>query len=125
MRLRLPTPFFDLLAVLVILFMIFLAPTPSPISTRDLNLPQAGAASTPAAYPLRVTPQRDADGWRYRADDGRLLTAGDVAAAAGKGAKVFVLTEAGWKLQEFLDATGPLRAVGVTPGLVVRAANSR
>ena len=122
--LRLPVPFFDLLMVLLVCFLVFVSPVrPDGVATRSIDIPAArgGGAVTSQDF-LAVTPHRNSDGWLFEiADNGRRLTA----EALGQhvrptGRKVVVVAPAAISLQDFIDVQTALSAHAIPFGLAVK-----
>jgi len=122
--LRLPVPFFDLFLVLLICFMLFLAPLPEPgIATRDIQLPLAatGAKAEPAKL-LAVFPHKVGESWQFEpSGTGRRLGPAELAGEArASGRKVVLVLAADTSLQTYVDLQAGLGAQGIEYGIAVR-----
>lgn len=127
--LRLPVPFFDLFMVLLICFMMFLAPTPAPSpDTRSIDIPLSrGAGSVDPARLIAVLPRREGASWSYElaADGRRLAAAGLAALARQQGKKVVLVVPATVSLQHFVEMQGELREQRIEFGLAVKEEGAR
>jgi len=127
--LRLPVPFFDLFLVLLVCFMLFLAPLPDPgVEARDIRLPFAsGSAKAEHGKVLAAFPHRVGNAWQFEpAGGGRRLTASELAAEAKVGGRKLVLVlAADTPLQTYMDLHAGLGAAGVEYGIAVRAGDPK
>ena len=127
--LRLPVPFFDLFMVLLICFMLFLAPLPEPASdTRAIAVPlaTAGTKADPAKL-LAVLPQRAGEIWQFEAiSTKRHLSATELAAEARtSGRQVVLVLAADTPLQAYVDMQAGLSALGLDYAIAVRNGENR
>jgi biopolymer transport protein ExbD len=127
--LRLPVPFFDLFMVLLICFMMFLAPTPAPsLDTRSIDIPLGRATgSVDPSRLIAVLPRRDGNSWVYElAADGRRLKPAALANLARQETKKVVLVvPATFSLQHFVEMQGELREQRIEFGLAVKEEGAR
>src|SRR5262249_21198948 len=77
-NLRLPVPFFDLLMVLLVTCLVFVAPFPSEDGkTQAMDISVAQGTSTPSAESiLPVVPRHDMNGWTFALADGQQFSPG-------------------------------------------------
>jgi biopolymer transport protein ExbD len=118
---------FDLLLVMTLIFMIFVAPVQPTISTRDIELPAvAPEGGTDPTKLMAVIPRRSGDTWLYEMSDGRRLAAGEIAGRARQGEwRVVIVASRDVSVQQFIDMAAPLRAERISPGLAVETPNAR
>lgn len=123
--LRLPVPFFDLLMVLLVCFLVFVAPVRpegTPVSTLDLPTAQGAKASSGKDKDLvPVHPRREANGsWTFElAADGRKLGAEALARHAG-GRKVVIVLPAATPVQDLIAVQTALTLNKIAFGLAVK-----
>jgi biopolymer transport protein ExbD len=122
--LRLPVPFFDLLMVLLVCFLVFVSPVrPEGAPHRHVDIPVTRGGSAAASQDLLpVVPHRDPGGWTFEiAADGRRLAPDALARQArSSGRKVVVVAPAATSLQDFIDMQAALSAHAIPFGLAVK-----
>lgn len=122
--LRLPVPFFDLLMVLLVCFLVFVSPVrPDGMATRSVDIPIARGGSTASSRDLLpVLPHRGPNGWTFEiAADGQHLTPDALAQhVRPSGRKVVVIAPATTSLQDFIDMHAALSAQAIPFGLAVK-----
>lgn len=128
-NLRLPVPFFDLLMVLLVCFLVFVSPArPDGVATGSVDIPVArGGDPAGGANLLPVSPHRGGEGWTFElVQSGQKLTAGALAAHAAKSKrKVVIVASAATPLQTFIDMQAELAAHKVPFGLAVRSEETK
>src|SRR5262249_7570557 len=121
--LRLPVPFFDLLMVLLVTCLVFVAPVRPDEDIRAMDLPvaQGGTAGSTAAL-MPVTPRRAGEGWDFEIlGEGRTIAPAALAPrATAESRKVILFVPPATPLQDFIAMQSVLTQLKVPFALAVQ-----
>ena len=124
-NLRLPVPFFDLLMVLLVTCLVFVAPLPpegEPIHAMDIAIAQGKSAPSADAL-LAVIPKHTAQGWSFEvAGEGRVIAPQEVARrATAESRKVVLVVPPATELQDFVGMQAELAALNIPFALAIKS----
>jgi hypothetical protein len=123
-NLRLPVPFFDLLMVLLVTCLVFVAPIPQDgekLQAMDISIAQGKAAPAADAL-LAVTPRQTTTGWVFAvAGENDALGPGALAKrATAEGRKIVVVVPPATALQDFVSMQAAMAALHVPFALAIK-----
>ncbi|MGE4063084.1 MAG: hypothetical protein AB7E79_06925 [Rhodospirillaceae bacterium] len=125
-NLRLPVPFFDLLMVLLVTCLVFVAPLPpeqtETMQAMDISIAQGKAKTVAPSDVIAVVPQETAGGWRFQVQgEGGTVAAEALAArASAEGRKVVLIVPPATSLQDFVTMQTALSAMKVPFALAIK-----
>lgn len=123
-NLRLPVPFFDLLMVLLVTCLVFVAPLPEPESLRamDVSIAQGKGKSVAPSDVIAVIPEETATGWVFSVKgESRNVSPETLAARAiSEGRKVVLIVPPATALQDFVTMQTALSQVNVPFALAIK-----
>ena len=121
--LRLPVPFFDLLMVLLVTCLVFVAPVRPDQDIRAMELPvaQGGAAGSASAL-MPVAPRRAGEGWNFEIlGEGQAIAPAALAArASAENRKVILVVPPATSVQDFIAIQAVLTQLKVPFALAVQ-----
>jgi hypothetical protein len=123
-NLRLPVPFFDLLMVLLVTCLVFVAPIPpdgEKLQAMDISIAQ-GKTQPAAEALLAVTARETASGWVFAVagEDAALGPDALAKRATAEGRKVVVVVSPTTALQDFVNMQAAVSALHVPFALAIR-----
>lgn len=123
-NLRLPVPFFDLLMVLLVTCLVFVAPLPpegEPVQALDIVIAQ-GKSKADAGALLPVIPARTAAGWDFSVpgEAGRVSPEALARRAAAESRKVVLVVPPATALQDFVAMQAVFAALDVPFALAIK-----
>lgn len=123
-NLRLPVPFFDLLMVLLVTCLVFVAPLPDgeTMQAMDVSIAQGKAKTVQPSDVIAVTPTRAAQGWTFAVQGETGIIAPDALArrAAAEGRKVVLIVPPTTALQDFVTMQSTLSEMDVPFALAIK-----
>jgi hypothetical protein len=125
-NLRLPVPFFDLLMVLLVTCLVFVAPLPpektETMQAMDIAIAQGKAKTVAPSDVLAVVPQETKDGWTFQVQgEANSLAAATLAErATAEGRKVVLIVPPATALQDFVTMQTALSALKVPFALAIK-----
>lgn len=135
-NLRLPVPFFDLLMVLLVTCLVFVAPLPpenakdstpgEKVQAMDVAIAQGQAASSADAL-LPVTARKTAAGWAFTiaGEKAETAPAALAARATAEGRKVVLVVPPATALQDFVTMQTAIAALHVPFALAIKSQEAR
>jgi hypothetical protein len=125
-NLRLPVPFFDLLMVLLVTCLVFVAPIRpegEPVQAMDVAIAHGGKQASPDQL-IAIVPHRVGPGWAYESE-GKPIAAAELARrATAEGKKVVLVVPSATALQDFVDMQTAIAALHVPFALAIRSKES-
>jgi hypothetical protein len=123
--LRLPVPFFDLLMVLLVTCLVFVAPLPSEeseIQAMDVAIAQGKSGSGGSQALLPVIPRETATGWAFATSPrGEAVTPQALGERAkNEGRKIVLVVPPATALQDFVDMQAALSTLNIPFALAIR-----
>lgn len=123
-NLRLPVPFFDLLMVLLVTCLVFVAPLPpedNDVQSIDISIAH-GKAEQSAAALLPVIPRHTDAGWIFETSSDHQVISAEVLAqrAASEDRKVVLVVPPATALQQFVDMQAALAAVKIPFAIAIK-----
>lgn len=123
-NLRLPVPFFDLLMVLLVTCLVFVAPIPpegEKVQAMDISIAQ-GKAAPAADSLLAVAPRETSNGWVFAVAGESDALGPDALAqrAIAEGRKVVVIVPPATALQDFVNMQTAITALHVPFALAIK-----
>lgn len=123
-NLRLPVPFFDLLMVLLVTCLVFVAPLPEPetLQAMDMSIAQGKAKSVAPSDVIAVVPEETAKGWVFAVKgESHTVSPQDLAArATSEGRKVVLIVPPATSLQDFVTMQTALAEMHVPFALAIK-----
>jgi hypothetical protein len=125
-NLRLPVPFFDLLMVLLVTCLVFVAPLPSEetetMQAMDISIAQGKAKTVAPSDVIAVVPQDSSGSWRFQVQGERGTLAPEALAqrAGAEGRKVVLIVPPATALQDFVSMQTALSALNVPFALAIK-----
>lgn len=124
-NLRLPVPFFDLLMVLLVTCLVFVAPIRpdgEKVQAMDITIAQGKAPTSPDAV-LAVVPHHADRGWTFElAGNGEVISADVlVKRARGEGRKVVLVVPPATALQDFVNMQTAVTSLGLPFALAIQS----
>lgn len=123
-NLRLPVPFFDLLMVLLVTCLVFVAPLPEPdtMQAMDVSIAQGKAKSVAPSDVIAVVPEETAAGWTFSVKgESRSVSPETLAArATSEGRKVVLIVPPATSLQDFVTMQTALSQMNVPFALAIK-----
>ncbi len=124
-NLRLPVPFFDLLMVLLVTCLVFVAPVRpdgEKIQAMDITIAQGKTPSSPDAL-LTVIPHHAGSGWNFElAGKGDIISANAlVQRARDEGRKIVLVVPPATALQEFVTMQTAVTSLGLPFALAIQS----
>jgi hypothetical protein len=125
-NLRLPVPFFDLLMVLLVTCLVFVAPLPpeeaDTMQAMDISIAQGKAKTVAPSDVIAVVPQEIAGGWQFQVQgEGTSVTPQALAERAStEGRKVVLIVPPATALQDFVTMQTALSALKVPFALAIK-----
>lgn len=124
-NLRLPVPFFDLLMVLLVTCLVFVAPIRpdgEKVQAMDITIAQGKTPSSPDAV-LAVIPHRAGSGWTFElARKGDMISADALAQRArDEGRKVVLVVPPATALQDFVNMQTAVTSLGLPFALAIQS----
>jgi hypothetical protein len=125
-NLRLPVPFFDLLMVLLVTCLVFVAPLPpektETMQAMDISIAQGKAKTVAPSDVLAVVPQETAGGWTFQVQGETQSLAAETLAerASAEGRKVVLIVPPATALQDFVTMQTALSALKVPFALAIK-----
>lgn len=124
-NLRLPVPFFDLLMVLLVTCLVFVAPVRpdgEQVQAMDITIAQ-GKAPSSADKLLAVIPHHAGNGWNFElAGKGDVISADTlVQRARDEGRKVVLVVPPATALQEFVNMQTAVTSLGLPFALAIQS----
>jgi len=124
-HLRLPVPFFDLLMVLLVTCLVFVAPLPpeetETMSAMDVSIAQGKAKTVAPGDVIAVVPHQTAGGWTFSIEGQGSVTPEALAQrAAAEGRKVVLVVPPTTALQDFVTMQSALTALHVPFALAIK-----
>ncbi len=123
-NLRLPVPFFDLLMVLLVTCLVFVAPLPEPetLQAMDISIAQGKAKSVAPSDVIAVIPEETATGWVFSVKgESRNVSPETLAARAmSEGRKVVLIVPPATALQDFVTMQSALSQMNVPFALAIK-----
>jgi hypothetical protein len=125
-NLRLPVPFFDLLMVLLVTCLVFVAPLPpektETMQAMDISIAQGKAKSVAPSDVIAVVPQETAGGWRFsvQGEGGTVAPETLAQRATAEGRKVVLIVPPATALQDFVTMQSALSAMNVPFALAIK-----
>ncbi len=123
-NLRLPVPFFDLLMVLLVTCLVFVAPLPEGETVRamDISIAQGKAKTVAKADVIAVTPVETRGGWTFsvQGEKGSLAPEALARRATAEGRKVVLILPPTTALQDFVTMQSVLSAIDVPFALAIK-----
>jgi hypothetical protein len=122
-NLRLPVPFFDLLMVLLVTCLVFVAPLRPETETTaiDIAIAQGKASPSPAAV-LPVIPRATPQGWVFEiSGEGQMIAAEDLGRrAAAENRKIVLVVPPATAVQDFVNMQMALSAKSIPFALAIK-----
>lgn len=123
-NLRLPVPFFDLLMVLLVTCLVFVAPLPESetIQAMDVSIAQGKAKTVAPSDVIAVTPSKTAQGWTFsvQGEKGSIAPEALARRAGAEGRKVVLIVPPTTALQDFVTMQSALSAMDVPFALAIK-----
>ncbi|MGE3335324.1 MAG: hypothetical protein AB7I36_16890 [Rhodospirillaceae bacterium] len=123
-NLRLPVPFFDLLMVLLVTCLVFVAPLPEgeTVQAMDVSIAQGKAKTVARSDVIAVTPTETAHGWTFavQGEKGALAPEALARRATAEGRKVVLIVPPTTALQDFVTMQSALSALDVPFALAIK-----
>lgn len=123
-HLRLPVPFFDLLMVLLVTCLVFVAPLPEPetMQAMDVSIAQGKAKKVAPSDVIAVVPQQTAGGWSFavQGEQGTVVAEALAQRATSEGRKVVLMVPPAMSLQDFVTMQTALSAMNVPFALAIK-----
>jgi hypothetical protein len=123
-NLRLPVPFFDLLMVLLVTCLVFVAPLPDgeTMQAMDVSIAQGKAKTVAPSDVIAVTPSETEQGWTFAVQGEKENVAPEVLAlrAAAEGRKIVLIVPPTTALQDFVTMQSALSAMDVPFALAIK-----
>lgn len=123
-NLRLPVPFFDLLMVLLVTCLVFVAPLPEPetLKAMDVSIAQGEAKSVAPSDVIVVIPEETSKGWVFSVKgEPRNVSPKSLAArATSEGRKVVLILPPATALQDFVTMQTALSQMNVPFALAIK-----
>jgi len=119
-NLRLPVPFFDLLMVLLVTCLVFVAPLPvegEKIEALDISIAQGKSKATDD-HLLPVIPRHTGGAWTFESE-GRALSPAELRSTAN-GRKVVLVVPPATAIQEFVDMQTAMGELGIPFALAIK-----
>lgn len=123
-HLRLPVPFFDLLMVLLVTCLVFVAPLPEgeTMQAMDVSIAQGKAKTVAPSDVIAAVPQETARGWVFsiQGEPGTVPAEALARRATAEGRKVVLIVPPATALQDFVTMQTALSAMNVPFALAIK-----